>query len=508
MRFRDPGYTPAFRDVAALLELIDKTEDDDEAKLAERALLRIDPMHRERAAEAAVARAKGAVRPGRGRLTRLVGRLADAAAAKAWLVEALADADPKTRHTAARALAKVEPTDAIAAALVAAWDRGGDDDRRALADALGRIGGAEAKRRLAGARDPKAVRASIILERTEARTQSGAIDVAATPKTPLRVRYHARRGLEAIVAMEVGEGARVIAPGIVEATLDAPLSRALAVRTATHVSLPIADGAGSLVDRILSPATLDVLRTFTEGRPIRFRLSWAGGGKRRARAWEVAERIRDATKELVNDPRASTWEIVVGEDDAIELVPRGWDDPRFAYRGALVPASSHPTIAAAIALVAPRRDDDVVWDPFVGAGAELVERARLGPYARLVGTDVDPKAAAAARANLEAAGVGNATIEVADALAWAPNEREPVSLIVSNPPMGRRVQRGSHKDVLEAFVDRAAEVLAPGGALVWTVPEPKRIRARATRAGLIHDRSWSIDMGGFPADLAVYRKRV
>ncbi len=508
MRFRDPGYTPAFRDVAGLLEHLDKTEDEDEAKLVERAILRLDPMHRERAAEAAVARARAAVRPGRGRLTRLVGRMAEVEAAKAWLVEAVGDADPKTRHTAARALSKVDPTPAIGRAVTAAWDRGGDDDRRALAPALARVGGEEAKKRLAGGSGRETVRASLILERTEARAEPGAIDVDASPAQPRTIRFHARRGLEPIVAMEIGEGARVIGPGVVEAMLEGPLSRALAVRTATHVSFPIATKAGSLVDRILSEASLDVLRTFTKGRPIRFRLAWAGGGKRRARAWEEAARIRDATKELVNDPRASTWEIVVAEDDTIALVPRGFEDRRFAYRGALVPASSHPTIAAAIAFVAPRRADDVVWDPFVGAGAELVERAKLGPCAKLVGTDLDPKAAEAARANLAAAGIANATIEVADALEWAKEAREPVTLILSNPPMGRRVQRGTHHDVLETFVDRAARVLAPGGALVWTVPEPKRIRARAARAGLVLERAWSMDMGGFPADLAVYRKPV
>ena len=37
------------------------------------------------------------------------------------------------------------------------------------------------------------------------------------------------------------------------------------------------------------------------------------------------------------------------------------------------------------------RADDVVWDPFVGSGTELVERALAGPYARLLGSDTDPR---------------------------------------------------------------------------------------------------------------------
>lgn len=502
MRFRDPGYTPAFRDVASLLERVEQAEDDDEAELAARAVLRVDPMHKDRVAAASVERARGAARPGRGRLTRLVGRMGDAPAARAWIVEALGDADPKTRRAAARAAAKIAPGAELEGAVLAAWDRGDADDRRALAAAVAAIGGEEAKRRLATTDDPKAVRASLILERSEARARPAAIAVDAARAEPTRVRFHARAGLEAIVKMELGEAwaPRIVAPGIVEARLEGPLARALAVRTATHVSLPV---EGDL----LSPAALDRLRTFTRGRPIRFRVAWSGGGKQRARTWKLAEEIRRATTELVNDSRESTWEAILGGEE-IELVPRAYEDARFAYRRATVPASSHPTIAAAIALVAPRKDGDVVWDPFVGAGAELVERARLGRYARLIGTDVDPKAAEAARTNLAAAGIEDAVVEVADALAWADARREPVDAIVSNPPMGRRVQRGTHGDLLEAFVDRAAAVLAPGGALVWVVPEPKRIRARAKRAGLVLEGSWSLDMGGFGADLAVYRKRV
>src|SRR5690606_28099121 len=145
---------------------------------------------------------------------------------------------------------------------------------------------------------------------------------------------------------------------------------------------------------LTSRDALALLRRLTRERPIRFRLSWARGGHRRALAWRVAELVRATTPDLVNDPTASTWEARV--DDArgrvaVALIPRGYDDTRFAYRRETVPASSHPTVAAAIARAAPRSARDVVWDPFVGAGAELVERARLGP-ARLVGTDVDARA--------------------------------------------------------------------------------------------------------------------
>jgi tRNA G10 N-methylase Trm11 len=211
------------------------------------------------------------------------------------------------------------------------------------------------------------------------------------------------------------------------------------------------------------------------------------------------------TRELVNDPTSSTWEVVVDDSDdrvAGELVPRGFVDERFRYRGATVPASSHPTIAAALARLAPARARDVVWDPFVGAGAELVERARLGPYASLAGTDLAPSAIAAARANLAAAGITDAALTVADAVAHDPGA---VSVILTNPPMGRRVQRGTHAELLERFVDHAARHLVPGGALVWAAPDAD-LAVRAERAGLPLVRAFSVDMGGFSAQLSVHQK--
>jgi 23S rRNA G2445 N2-methylase RlmL len=356
----------------------------------------------------------------------------------------------------------------------------------------------------------------VIVDREVARSTAGAIDPSRVHPGPLRIWFHTRSGLEAVLQDELGTTfgkPRFVAPGIVEAQLDGPLAKALEVRTATHVGFPLeprAKGeelASDIVHAIGSHGALAMFRAFTAGPTIRFRIEFLRGGHRRATVWRVAELVRAETPELVNDPRASPWEVVV--DDAgpqvkLELVPHHADE-RFAYRRDLVAASSHPTIAAALARVAPRRDDDVVWDPFAGAGAELIERARLGPYERLLGTDMDPHAVAAARANVKRAGIEDASFEEADASSYAP---EGVTLIVTNPPMGRRVQRGTHVDLLERFVAHAARVLVPGGALVWLVPEPRRIRERAEVAGFDLARSFSVDMGGFSAELAVYVKRI
>jgi 23S rRNA G2445 N2-methylase RlmL len=180
------------------------------------------------------------------------------------------------------------------------------------------------------------------------------------------------------------------------------------------------------------------------------------------------------------------------------IEPRAVVDPRFSWRHGDVPAASHPTIAAALARVAGVRDDDVVWDPFAGSGAELVERALLGPYRALVGGDVDPRALDAARANLAAAGL-TAHLEQRDVLAPAP---EGVTLVITNPPMGRRAARSPGLDaLLDRFVAHAAAALPARGRLVWLAPWPKRSRAAAAAAGLVLDGSRMVDMGGFEAEL-------
>jgi tRNA G10 N-methylase Trm11 len=197
----------------------------------------------------------------------------------------------------------------------------------------------------------------------------------------------------------------------------------------------------------------------------------------------------------------STWELLVAHNGRrvdVTLAPRGLRDPRFSWRGADVPAASHPTIAAALARVAGARPDDIVWDPFVGSGAELVERARLGPYRSLLGSDIDSRALVAARKNLSGAGL-EAHLEVGNALAIAP---EGVTLIITNPPMGRRSSRSAVlADTLSRFVTHAASILRPEGRLVWMAPWPGSARAAGTQSGLELVSARTVDLGGFDVEL-------
>lgn len=220
----------------------------------------------------------------------------------------------------------------------------------------------------------------------------------------------------------------------------------------------------------------------------------------------LAQSVQRRTTALLNDTERAPWTVRARSDGRGELLllPRIDRDPRFAYRQRDVRAASHPTIAAALARASELRPDDVVWDPFTGSGLELIERALRGPFAELWGTDIDPKALAAARANLDAAGL-RANLVQHSALDFAPPG---VTLIISNPPMGRRVARdGTLADLLANFIRHAARTLRPRGRLVWLSPLPRHTARAAREAALSVHEGPDIDLGGFHARLQTYRRQ-
>lgn len=518
-KVKSPGFTPSARDAVRLVAML-ASDDEDELAHVERALARLGDA----ALDALEAGAREARPPVRGRVMRAIGRrAAESDRARALLVAALADADAKTRRNAIVALGKAA-SPGVEDALLAAWDREDRiEHRRSLAASLGKIGGARALATLRAIVTDDAElrriadRAVLMLDRTATRSDESAIDDPRAPALATPVLLHCREGVEKLLAAEAEmmfEG-RVTRPGRVAATLRGPMRELWSLRTMTRFGFPLPpqtlhdgeDAGDALVRAITSPEARRIFTTWTRG-VVRYRIAWGGGGHRRAVVWRCAKRIAEIDPALVNDPTESTWEVVVHQQLRrvdVEVSPRAAVDPRFAYRLGDVPAASHPTLAAALARVAGVRDDDVVWDPFVGSGTELVERARAGAYARMIGTDLDAKAVATARANVEAADVDRVEIVLADAAEYAPAG---VTLMITNPPMGRRVVRTTQLGaLLDRIVDRAAELLAPGGRLVWISPFGARTRARAEDAGLVVDYVQDVDMGGFDAQIQRIRKK-
>jgi 23S rRNA G2445 N2-methylase RlmL len=517
-RVRDPGFTPSLRDIDPLVDLL---TDDDVGRYAERAIGRLDPLAIGRLG----ARLRDAPPRLRAKIVKAIGRFADRAPAVSLLVVALRDEDDKTRRNAAIALGHARGK-AVEEALLRAWAEDPRPEmRRSIAASLGKVGSVASTATLrdaALASDPQLVRiaqrASIMIERTASRSVRPRIDATRAPEQPIEVVVCARRGLEDLLAEELSGRAGIVGirtrdRGRVSVLLSGPLSSLFVARTMLSFRFPLAtewvrDGetvSQTVARAATSEAANAIFATWSLGTP-RYRIAWAEGGHKRAITWEVARAIGSRAPHLVNDPTASAWELIVETDRRfvnVAIAPRSLEDPRFTWRRAEVPAASHPTIAAALAWVAGARAEDVVWDPFLGSGAELVERALLGPYRALFGSDLDERALAAARANLSSAGL-EATLEQADALEHRPPG---VTLVITNPPMGRRSARAAGlAAMLDRFVVHAAAALSTGGRLVWVAPWPRRARSAAAGAGLSLESARIVDMGGFDAELQAWVK--
>ena len=110
------------------------------------------------------------------------------------------------------------------------------------------------------------------------------------------------------------------------------------------------------------------------------------------------------------------------------------------YKVAHMPGSLRPAVAAALGWLSQPADDDVVLDPLCGAGTVLIERAQIGRYKLLMGSDHDSEALAAARTNV---GPRYKPLELHpwDAVA-IPLPDASVNKVITNLPWG--IRHGSH----------------------------------------------------------------
>ncbi|MSP25098.1 MAG: hypothetical protein EXR75_08025 [Myxococcales bacterium] len=561
----DPGFLPARSDVEPLLSELTST-DRKHARRAEKALARLGVS----VVDEVRARLDSASLTERARLVRLAGRLAraelggDAAEAlRALFVAEAKHDDAGVRRQAFVALGGLGVE--LELLLASAQSESRPELLRALAAALGKfdderaLPGLESLAARAPA-DPELTRlvreGTTKLTRIATRGHTDGLDLGAR-LAGVAVWLHVRRGLEEVLLDELPRalGARIDAPGRIAATLRGEVNSLWSARTMLRFGFPIAlsepvaepaseSALESTIVRALTSSEVARLATsFSARGGLRYRIEWAGGGRRRSLTMRVADAVTRLCPKFVNDPRGADWELVVYESSgagdarsrraaagtrsasvnaaatpnlsgiALELWPRGLADRRFEYRVADLPAASHPTLAAALARVAGLGSQtpadgtswargvsagEVVWDPFVGSGSELVERARLGP-ATFIGTDIDPTALAAARKNLTAAGVA-AELVLSDARRFTP--KSPVTLVITNPPMGRRVLGlGELGPLFSELFAHAAKVMAPRGRFVWLSPFPADTERMARENGFVLSYQRRIDMGGFWAEL-------
>jgi 23S rRNA G2445 N2-methylase RlmL len=135
------------------------------------------------------------------------------------------------------------------------------------------------------------------------------------------------------------------------------------------------------------------------------------------------------------------------------------------YKVAHLAGSLRPSVAAALALLSKPSPDDVVLDPFCGAGTVLIERAHLGRYRLLIGCDRDPQALRAARENI---GPRYKPLQLHP---WEtpglPLPDHSVSKIITNLPWG--IRHGSHAENRRCYpriLEEFHRLVSPGGSIV------------------------------------------
>lgn len=446
---------------------------------------------------------------------------------KEWLLGLLQDSQEKIRRYAVAALIKIgvgakEEAELLALLQKTTSAREGDF----VGQMLSKIGGTDT---LAAIQSTGGLSAQTVLKvkASVARHQeSSAIQLHRTLPDAERLVIHlrGRSGLEGIVQSEVEAQAkfRVLSAdrGLLVIMPRGPvsLSDVFALRCFGTLGLVLGTVPASsenasinaLAAMIASPLSQRLLEAMTDG-PIRYRLDFIGKGHQRGAVRQVASRAFDLCPKILNDSREAPWAIDIHPDldgSSVELRPRLSPDPRFDYRLGDVPAASHPPLAACMARIAGRFENERVWDPFCGSGMELIERCLLGGVSQAYGTDLSAEAIRVAESNFSAASLAS----VSATFIWGdfrsfPGKLGPLpgglTLIISNPPLGKRVSIPNLRELYEDLFAAAARLLRRGGRLVLINP----FQMASPQPSLTLKTRHTVDMGGFNCRLEVYERR-
>ena len=177
-------------------------------------------------------------------------------------------------------------------------------------------------------------------------------------------------------------------------------------------------------------------------------------------------------------------------------------------------ASLRPTVAAAMVRQAEFKPNQVVVDPFCGAGTILAEALLLcrrkskgnmefwNP--KFQGGDIDAQHLRAAQANLR--GLGEFDLKEWDAREL-PLEDESVDRIISNPPFGKQLSSAEEIGPLyRQSIREMDRVLKSGGIAVLLVSEAPVMKDAIRKVDWKQTRYVPIRILGQPAQMMVYKK--
>jgi tRNA G10 N-methylase Trm11 len=79
-----------------------------------------------------------------------------------------------------------------------------------------------------------------------------------------------------------------------------------------------------------------------------------------------------------------------------------------------------------------------------------------------------------------------------------------ITLVITNPPLGRRIRVKDMRGLIADLLLAASKALEPGGLLIFTNP----LRDGPSPPSLNLEYRQAVDLGGFDCQLEMYRKRV
>lgn len=407
------------------------------------------------------------------------------------------------------------------------WDKDRDPtNKKSLMTALSKHGDGDVANLIAAYDAPDPVsqkvkdKALLLLKRTTTRPgatvkASEQYDWSVSPGDQVTLSLHCRSGTESYLsaALTKRKITPKTSPGLCRVTLHDPLKSLFDIRLFVDFGLSLFCEVKTLEEAAelacKNKGWTQALQKFTRG-PVRFRLdiSDEGVGKQNAKRFALIQIFASLQPEWINDTRETAWDIslkAAAGGFVVEAQPKQWADPRFTYCRSAVAGASHPTLAALLASLTETQAGDLVWDPFAGGAVELIEVAKQEPKAKLYGTDINETALASARENIAAAGMGgNITLSRTDAATWKPPGK--VSVVVTNPPMGKRVPVKDLGGLIERVLMNAHSHLGKNGKIILFSPLPKVSSALLLRLGMKQDISQTVDLGGFHVELQRFVK--
>lgn len=141
------------------------------------------------------------------------------------------------------------------------------------------------------------------------------------------------------------------------------------------------------------------------------------------------------------------------------------------YKNTNIPGSLRPTIAASLVYLSQPDRNDIVFDPFCGAGTILIERALAGPHRLLIGSDIAENALTATRKNF---GKQHQPWELYH---WDSTHTDlpanSIEKIITNPPWDIKIK--AQPDLIPNFLKEADRIIKPAGLIIFITNQPNSI---------------------------------